>query len=99
MASSDPESSASELDPLFRRLRAEPPPAAVAQTELGLPSRVAARLREENLSAGAPWLRWAAGLAPLTLACAAWALFTVNELKPGALADPQMAGWLTLLFG
>jgi len=99
MASSDPDPSASGLDPLFRRLRDEPPPAAVEQTALGLPSRVAARLREENSPAGAAYLRWAAGLAPLTLACAAWALLTVNELKPGLLADPQMAGWLTILFG
>ncbi len=99
MTPSDPDPSASELDSLLRRLRDAPLPATVEQTARGLPSRVTARLREESPPAGAVWLRWAAGLAPLALACIGWALFTVNDLEAAALADPQTAGWLMILFG
>ena len=99
MSQPDPDSSLSELDSLFRRMRVEPPSAVVGQAALGLPSRVAARLREENPPADAAWLRWVAGLAPLTLVCVAWALFNLQEMKPAALADPQTAGWLMVLFG
>lgn len=98
---SSPKPSDQDLDSLFARMRAEPPPASVAQTALGLPARVTARLREEaSAPTGATaYLRWACGLAPFSAACAAWAVFNVNELQLGALADPQAAGWLAMLFG
>ena len=99
MAQPDPDPSASALDPLFRRLREEATPVAVAQTALGLPARVSARLGEERARNRPAYVRWAAGLAPLTALCVVWARFRLNEFELGGLVDAQAAGWLMIFFG